>query len=204
MKILIIGPPASGKGTIGDLLSVKLRIPLVSGGELLRALTAKHPRYEELHKKMDAGELAPSDLVADLLKERVSHSDCSNGYILDGWARNINNLKYFDPKFDLVLFLDISEETAIKRISGRRICELTGETYNIYTMDKKELAECPSGFTQRDDDKENVVKERLAVYRKETSPVIEYFKKQHILVEIDAEPAPEEVFKNVCKALGIT
>ena len=78
MKILLMGPPASGKGTIGELLSSKLKLPLISGGDLLRALPSTHPRCIELHKKMDAGDLAPSDFIADLLKERVSHDDCAS------------------------------------------------------------------------------------------------------------------------------
>ena len=198
-----MGPPASGKGTIGELLSSKLKLPLVSGGDLLRALPSTHPRYTELHKKMDAGDLAPSDLIASLLKERVSHSDCASGYILDGWARKLDNLQYFDPGFDLVLFLNISEDTVIRRVSGRRMCKADGEIYNIYTMTPDQLAKCDSDFTQREDDKEEVVRERLIVYREETKPVIDYFKKQGILIEIDAEPLPEVVFTNICDSLGI-
>lgn len=198
-----MGPPASGKGTIGELLSSKLKLPLISGGDLLRALPSTHPRYNELHKKMDAGDLAPSDLIASLLKERVSHDDCTSGYILDGWARKLDNLQYFDPGFDLVLFLNISEDTVIRRVSGRRMCKADGEIYNIYTMTPDQLSKCDSDFTQREDDKEEVVRERLIVYREETKPVIDYFKKQGILIEIDAEPLPEEVFNNICESLGI-
>jgi adenylate kinase len=203
MKILLIGPPASGKGTIGELLSSKLKVPVISGGDLLRAIPNTHPRYKELHAKMDVGDLAPSDLIADLLRERVSHPDCAQGYILDGWARKLDNLGYFDPGFDLVLFLNISEDTVVRRVSGRRMCEADGEIYNIYTMTPDQLLKCDSDFTQREDDKEEVVRERLKVYKEETTPVINYFKKQGILVEIDAEPSPEDIFKNICQALGI-
>jgi len=203
MKILLIGPPASGKGTIGELLSSKLKMPVISGGDLLRALPTTHPRYKELHEKMDKGDLAPSDLIAGLLKERVQHEDCSKGYILDGWARKLDNLQYFDPGFDLVLFLHISEDTVVRRVSGRRMCLADGEIYNIYTMTPDQLLKCDSDFTQREDDKEDVVRERLKVYHEETQPVIEYFKKQGVLIEIDAEPSPEEIFKNICKALGV-
>lgn len=203
MKILLIGPPASGKGTIGELLSEKLSIPLISGGALLREVPESHPRYEELHKLMDAGELAPSDLIAQLLKERISKEDCKEGYLLDGWARKMDNLEFFNPGFDLVFFLNVSDDIVLKRISGRRMCKGDGQIYNIYTLPKEELDKCEGGFEQRDDDKEDVVRNRIEGYKEETLPVIEYFKKQGNLVEVDAEPTPDEVFKNVCKALKI-
>ena len=198
-----MGPPACGKGTIGKLLSEKLKIPLISGGNILRSLPETHPRYKELHAKMDVGDLAPDDLVASLYKERTLQPDCANGYILDGWARDLGNLDYFNPTFDLVLFLNISEDTVVKRVSGRRTCEATGETINVFTMPDYEKIQCPSGFIQREDDKEEAVRERLKVYHEHTAPVVDYYKKQRILVEVDGEPLPEEVFKNVCVALSI-
>lgn len=204
MKILLIGPPASGKGTVGAMLSEKLGLPIVSVGKLLRALPESHPRYEELHVLMDAGELAPHDLTAQVLRDRLLETDCSHGYILDGCIRSMAELNDFNIVLDIVLLIDISSETTMKRISGRRVCEADNFTCNIYTMspdDPHNCNKCSGELTQREDDKEEVVLERLEVYAEETLPVVEYFKKEGILKRIDGEGTPEEVFKLALKVL---
>lgn len=203
MKILLMGPQGCGKGTQGERLSEKLHIPLVGAGNLLRSLTKSHPRYTEVMQYINAGNLAPFELVADLLVDRVSQPDCANGYLLDGWARDMGNLGFFDPGFDKVLVFNISRETSIKRITGRRICETDGKTYNIYTLPEEELAKCKGAFIQREDDTEEAVSVRLDVYYTKTIEVIEHFKLQGISVEVDAEGTPDEVFEAACKALDI-
>lgn len=204
MKILLIGPPACGKGTVGDLLSKKLSIPLISVGQLLRNIPVESKHYQSVHERMDKGDLVDSSIAAEVLKDRLTEQDCSKGYILDGWGRKYEDIQRYDPKFDLVIFLNISEETVVKRVSGRRICKETGQIFNIYTMSPEEAKTCPSELIQRDDDKEEVVRERLIVYKEQTVPVIEYFRSVGNLVEVDAEPSPDEIFKNVCKALNIS
>jgi adenylate kinase len=203
MKILLIGPPACGKGTIGELLSEKLKLPLISVGQLLRDVPETDPRYERVHAKMDKGDLVSGEITSELLKDRLDMDDCKNGYILDGWCRKFADLHAYDPGFDMVLYLHISEDTVIKRISGRRICEATGEIFNVYTMSPEALKSCPSDIIQRADDREEVVKERLVSFKEETLPVIEHFRKQHLLFQVDAEPKPDEVFKNICKVLKV-
>jgi adenylate kinase len=203
VKILLLGPPACGKGTIGTLLSEKLGLPLISVGKLLRELPEKHPHYKEIHKYMDKGELPSQKLVAKIIKERVGDEDCKKGYIMDGWGRRMEGFEFFDPDFDLILFLNITEEESVRRVEGRRVCKATGKTYNISTMSKEELAGCESDFIQRDDDKKEVVNHRWEVYRVETFPVIESLRSKKSFVEVNAEASPEEVFKNVVKALGL-
>ena len=204
MKILLIGPPASGKGTIGEMLSERLNLPLISVGRLLRAIPENHPRYKELHDLMDSGELAPHDLTAETLKERLKEEDCAEGYLLDGYIRNIIQLDHFNPELDVALFIDIEPETTMKRISGRRICEADGFTCNIFTMDEDDphnCNKCSGELIQREDDKEEAVMERLEVYAEETLPVVEHFEKEDILRRIDGEGSPEEVFELALSAL---
>jgi len=199
-----MGPQGSGKGTIGKMLSQHLKLPLVTLGQLLRDLPESNPRYNEVNDLMDRGELVPFDIAAALLKERISHEDCVNGYIMDGWARNMENLAHLDPDFDKVLVLTIAKETSVKRISGRRTCDTDGKIYNIHTLPKEDLANCKGMLVQRDDDTEEAVKKRLAIYYSETQEVIDHFKKKGIVVEVNAEGMPDEVFADVLAALDIS
>lgn len=201
MKLLLMGPPASGKGTIGKMLSDALRLPLISGGALLRALPKDHPRYEEIMSYVNKGDPAPQDFLAELYKTRVSESDCSNGFILDGWGRKMIDIQLYNPGFDAVLVFEIDRETALKRISGRRLCEGDGKVYNIYTLPKEELAKCTGNLIQRDDDKEEVVNHRYDLYETETLPVITHLSSKHPTITVDATPTPPEIFENVLTQL---
>lgn len=206
MKILLMGPQGCGKGTIGDMLGAKLGYPVISAGQLLREMPESHPRYLEAKALMDQGKLAPFELLADLIIARVSLDDCKSGYILDGWARCMDNLKFFNPGFQKVIYLTISPETTIERLTNRRTCVQCGAIYNIKTVTPKVAGVCDlcgGALAQRDDDKEEAIRARLKIFESETLPVIDYFKKQHVLVEINAEPAPEIVFNSVLKALII-
>lgn len=204
MKVLLMGPPASGKGTIGELISEELNIPIFSIGQILRDVSEDSPYYEKIHKQMDEGGLVHPPLVAELLKEEVSKEAYEGGYILDGWMRNIEQKDYFDPKPDFVIFFDISDETAIKRISGRRFCPEDDFSCNIYTLppeNKDHCDKCGGKLTQRDDDRKEVVQNRLELYKEETIPVIEHYKEKGNLVEVDGEPSPKEVLAEVFEKL---
>ena len=200
-KLLMMGPPASGKGTVGELLSQALKLPLVSVGQVLRNLTPESPLYPEIHAAMNSGGLAPNQHVAQVLRDVLGKSDYAKGYILDGWARQISDLQYFDPGFDKVIFLNISPETTIKRISGRRICDVDQKIYNIYSMTAEELKACPGNLTQREDDKEAVVKNRLEVYKKLTLPVVTYFEQKGTLLKVNAESDPQRVLTEILSKL---
>ncbi|MBN1162281.1 nucleoside monophosphate kinase [Patescibacteria group bacterium] len=198
-----MGPQASGKGTIGRMLSEKLKFPLISIGDILRHLPKSHPRYKEVNELMEKGELAPQDLIAELLEYRLAQADCYKGYILDGWYRAMENVRLLDVEPDVVIVLEISEETTIRRISGRRTCTSDGEIYNIYTLPKEELEECEGELVQREDDTEEAVKKRLSIYNTETKEVVEYLKNRGTNVrEVNAEGPPEEVFEAVMKVLN--
>lgn len=203
MKILILGPQGSGKGTVGKMLCERLNIAHVSSGELLRNLPVTHPKFQEVQDTMNKGDLVSQKLVASLIRERVEDADCSKGYLLDGWGRAMIDLKYFDPGFDVVLVLNISRETSVKRITGRRICDTDGQTYNIYTLPREELEKCTGNLIQREDDTEEAVNHRLDIYYSETLDVINHFKSKGLVTEVDAEGMPDEVLQNICNALGV-
>lgn len=201
MIIQLMGPQACGKGTQGELLSNKLGIPLIGVGDLLRHITSSHRHYALIQETMDKGDLVPDQIVADLLVERISHPDCKNGYIMDGYTRDVHQLDYFDPHPDWVIMINIPREESIRRISGRRICEANGEIYNIYTLPKEELAKCPGPLTQRDDDKEEAVNRRLDIYYTQTTKVLDYYRGLGRLIEIDGVGTPERVFSRILEAL---
>lgn len=206
MKILLIGPQGCGKGTIGDMLGEKLGYPVISAGQLLREMPESHPRFIEAKNLILAGKLAPFELLADLIIARTSLDDCKSGYILDGWARSMDNLKFFNPGFQKVIYLTISKETTVERLTNRRTCKHCGAIFNIKTVPPKNPGICDicgGELIQRDDDKEEAILQRLEIFNTETLPVINYFKAQGILIEINAEPAPDIVFNSVLKALII-
>jgi adenylate kinase len=185
MKLILHGPPACGKGSQGQKLSEYLNIPLISTGKLLRALPEDHPLYIENKNVMNSGGLSPDHLVADVLKHALETSDTSKGYILDGYGRNMVQIGMYEPPIDTAIFIYISPEETLRRITGRRMCESDGKIYNIYTLPPEELEKCKGKMTQREDDTEKAVLERLAVFNKFTVPVIEYYKSKGSFFEVN-------------------
>jgi adenylate kinase len=205
MKLLLIGPPASGKGTIGDKLSVEFHMPFFSVGELLRKLPEGHPQKEKIEEIMESGELVPQEIASVILREEVSKDSAKDGFICDGWGRIKEDLEYFDPVFDYVIYLKISPETSIKRISARRTCEKCEAIYNILSVPPKSSGVCDScggNLIQRDDETEEATRRRLEIFEEETRETIEMFRTQGKLLEIDGEGTPDEVYDLVKKALG--
>ena len=205
MKIMLMGPPASGKGTVGMLLSKELNLPIFSVGELLRGVPQTSIFYEPLHNSMDKGELAPDSIAAGIIREELRDEKYLGGYILDGWMRDMKQKDSFDPEVDYAVFINISPTTSIKRISGRRFCPKDGFNCNIYTLPPRNPNHCDNcngELVQRDDDREEVVKNRLNLFEKETLQVIEYYRKQGNLIEVDGEGTPEEVLNLILTALG--
>ncbi len=201
-----MGPQASGKGTVGKMLSDKLALPLISVGDLLRSMPEGNPRAQEARELMAQGKLAPFELVADLIISRVSQDDCHDGYLLDGWARSMDNLNFFNPGFEKVLYLKLEHAEIIKRLSNRRTCSSCGAIYNIVSVPPKVEGicdKCGGTLVQREDDKEEAIGKRLSIFNNETLPVIEHFRKLKTLVEVDASKSPAEVFSLALEALNI-
>ncbi|MBI2414921.1 nucleoside monophosphate kinase [candidate division WWE3 bacterium] len=206
MRLVLMGPPACGKGTIAKMLSDKLNIPTVSVGDVLRQVPADFPDYNVINEHMGKGLLVPNTIVGALLTLELSKPIYANGYILDGWLRQISDKDCFDPNADFVIYIKISDKTSINRISGRRICEEDGKIYNIYTLPQETLKEmllCKT-LVHREDDKEEVVKARLVSFYEQTMPVIKYFEGLNKILEVDGEGSPDEVFNLVLHALDIT
>ena len=208
MNLIFLGPPGAGKGTIAQLITDDLSVVQISTGDLLRAAVKAG---SELGKKakayMDAGELVPDDLVIDLLKERISEDDCRNGFILDGFPRTIPQAEALDRsgvKIDKVINFVIDDDLIIHRLSGRRVHKTTGKTYNINQdgVPQPPPDMDPSELLQRDDDKPEAIANRLVVYRKQTEPLIDYYSKKGLLVNVTASQEVEKTVADVKAALS--
>jgi len=208
MNLIFLGPPGAGKGTIAQLITDDLSVVQISTGDLLRAAVKAG---SELGKKakayMDAGELVPDDLVIDLLKERIAEDDCRNGFILDGFPRTIPQAEALDRsgvKIDKVINFVIDDDLIIHRLSGRRVHKTTGKTYNINQdgVPQPPPDMDPSELLQRDDDKPEAIANRLVVYRKQTEPLIDYYSKKGLLVNVTASQEVEKTVADVKAALS--
>jgi|TARA_B100002003_G_C14107991_1_gene532924 adenylate kinase len=207
MNIIFLGPPGAGKGTIAQAITDDLGIIQISTGDLLRE-SVKEGTELGLEAKgyMDSGKLVPDELVIGLLKERISNEDCQKGFILDGFPRTIPQaeaLENSDVKIDKVVNFKVPDELVIHRITGRRISKSTGKIYNIYPdcAPNPEEDHPEEDLLQRNDDNEEVVNKRLVQYREMTEPLIEFYNKKDILVDINADEALESIIENTKKVL---
>jgi adenylate kinase len=204
MKIILIGPPASGKGTYAELLSKKLKVPSISMGELLRKFAEKSDYGKELKEKYwGKGLLVPDDITLDVLQQSLT----KKGFILDGFPRNLNQAALLDKtvKVDHVIYVKISDDVIIKRISGRLQCKECGAIYNKYSLPPKKDSLCDKDGTKlyaRPDDLDvKAIRERIKVFKKQTLPVIEHYKHKDVLKEVDGEDNVEVVFGKILKAI---
>jgi len=185
------------------MLSEKIGIPVLSVGEMLRSVDESSKYYQKLQEELKKGVLVSEEIVVSLLKEELAKEKYRNGYIFDGWGRRMEDIQSLDPGFDFVIVFEMSRETSVKRISGRRICTGDGKNYNIYTLPKEELAKCSGELVQREDDTEEAVKKRLEIYYTKTMEVVDYFDKQGKTIHINAEPLPEVIFADLMSKLEI-
>jgi len=197
MRIILLGAPGAGKGTQAQFLTSKYSIPQISTGDMLRAaVKAGTALGMEAKKVMDAGELISDEIIIGLVKERVAESDCVNGYLLDGFPRTIpqaDAMKENNIDVDFVVEIDVEDGEIIQRMGGRRMHMASGRTYHIqYNPPKVEGKDDETGedLVQRDDDKEETVKQRLEVYHNQTKPLVDYYSSWAISGE---ESAPQYV-----------
>jgi adenylate kinase len=205
MKIIFIGPQGSGKGTQAKILSKDLNILHISTGDLLRG--AEGDLKQELNDYMNQGKLVPDELIVKILKKRINQPDAQNGFILDGFPRNISQNQLLEgiTEIDKVLEITLSDEEAIKRISGRISCKECGEGYNTLTAPKPQQEnkcdKCQGELTKRTDDTEEAVKKRLEIYHTETEPILEEYKEDAI--KVNGEQTIEKIAQDIKEKLDV-
>ena len=213
MKIVMLGAPGAGKGTQAKKSAGKYGIPHVSTGDIFRANIKNGTKLGMQAKAyMDAGNLVPDEITIGMLLDRIHQEDCEKGYVLDGFPRTIPQaesltaaLKERGESIDYAIDVDVPDENIIRRMSGRRACLSCGATYHIvYNAPKKEgvCDQCGEPLVLRDDDKPETVQNRLNVYHRQTQPLIDYYKKEGVLAQVDGTQDMEQVFQDIVKILG--
>ncbi|MGE5456056.1 MAG: adenylate kinase family protein [Ignavibacteriales bacterium] len=213
-SIILLAPPAAGKGTQSDLICNKYNVPHISTGDLLRAAVREnHPSAQIINDLMNSGALVTDDIILDLLKERLAKSDCDNGYVLDGFPRNVPQavayeeiLKNISKELGDVILLDIDRELAKKRIVGRLSCPACGSVYNSMFDETKPKVEnacdnCHSELTKRDDDNEETFDKRFDAYVEKAKPLIDYYNNKGVLHRIDSGINKEYTFNEIEKII---
>ena len=210
MKIIFLGAPGAGKGTHADKVSVRLGIPTISTGAIIRAaIKDQTPMGIEAKKFIDYGALVPDDVVIEIVRARLSESDCDKGFILDGFPRSVPQAKALDDMgvvIDKVVSLEVSDEAIIERMSGRRVCSGCGKTYHVDHLPSKkgEFCEiCGASLSIRADDVPEVVSSRLEVYHSTTEPLKAYYRESGKLCIVHGAHEVEETTRRTFEALGI-
>lgn len=212
MIVILLGPPGSGKGTQAKRLVAKWGWPQLSTGDMLRSASTQGTRLGlEAKKLMDKGELVPDEVVIGLIKERAQAADCESGFILDGFPRTLQQAEALDQmlastgrEVDLAVLFLSSDEVLVRRLSGRRTCLKCGSMYQLETMPPRSQGvcdQCGAVLVQRDDDKPEVIKSRLAVYHEKTAVLTEYYRSQGKLRSVDANQPFDAVTVNLIQAL---
>ena len=210
--MILLGPPGAGKGTQAKLICEKYGIPHLSTGDIFRMnISEKTPLGIEAKDYIHKGLLVPDELTVKIVEERLLQQDCKNGFLLDGFPRTVFQaeklatfLELNELALDAVLHIDVPKEFVVERNIGRRICSSCGLSYHIKFHPPKEAGKCDicSGrLIQRNDDNEEIVKERLNVYDIQTHPLIDYYKEKHALLTVDGKDDINTVFSNICKVL---
>ena len=206
MKIILLGAPGCGKGTQAVRISSKYSIPQISTGDIFRENIKKGtPLGLQVKSIMDAGHFCPDELTIELVKDRLSMDDCKNGYILDGFPRNLVQAKALEEFSDIDVVIDIAVDLdkIEKRVTGRRSCEKCKSSFNISEIgDVKDCPKCGGQLVIRKDDNPETVRERLSVYKTMTEPLIDFYTNNGKLVAVDGNQDVESVFNAIVKVLG--
>lgn len=202
-NLIFLGAPGAGKGTQAKRVSEKYNIPHISTGDILRANIKAETELGKLAKSyIDAGKLVPDEVIIRVMEDRLSADDCKNGYLLDGFPRTLEQAKALDKitKVSLAVDIVVDPEAVVSRIAGRRMC-VCGESYHVSTHPSDVCDKCGKKLYQRDDDKEETVKERLNVYFAQTAPLIDYYSEKGVLVSVDGMKDVNGVFGEIVKVI---
>jgi adenylate kinase len=213
LNFIFLGAPGAGKGTQAELLSLKLNIPHISTGDILRDEVKKGTLLgEKVMVFMSKGELVPDGLILEVVKKRLEEKDCEEGFVLDGFPRTQVQAESLDrllngigKKIDRVIKIKVSDEIIIRRLSARLVCELCGADYNLETRPPREAGRCDlcgGELEQRVDDNREVILKRLEVYVRQTQPLESYYQGQGKLIEIDGEKDKKLVLEEILKAIS--
>ncbi|MGN0506454.1 MAG: adenylate kinase [Lachnospiraceae bacterium] len=212
MKIIMLGAPGAGKGTQAKRIAAQYGIPHISTGDIFRANIKNETELGRKAKGyMDQGMLVPDELTLELIMDRFTNEDCKNGYVLDGFPRTIPQAEALtaalakqNDAVDFAINVDVPDEAIVSRMSGRRACVACGGTYHVVFNPTKHdgiCDACGGKLILREDDKPETVQKRLSVYHEQTQPLIDYYKNQNILREVDGTKDMEEVFRSITEIL---
>ena len=210
MRLILLGAPGAGKGTQAEVLCKRLGIPSISTGNILRAaIKDGTPTGLKAKSYLDAGTLVPDEVIIGIVHERLAQSDCAGGFILDGVPRTIAQAEALEKAgigFDAVVSIEISEEEILRRMSGRRVCEACGSSYNVVSIPPRVEGicdNCGGKLIQRKDDTPETVRERLKVYHTETEPLVDFYAARGLLRPVRSDDTKEGTTQAILAALGI-
>ena len=207
-NFVFLGPQGSGKGTVIGKIKDKYAVPHISTGDMFREALKEGTEFgKKAQEYMNRGELVPDDVTCGMVNERIARDDCVDGYMLDGFPRNLKQAEALSEitTINTAVLLDVPEEVSLERLSGRRQCRECGTIFHLMFVPPAKdgvCDKCQGELYQRDDDKPEAIKERLAIYRAETMPIVGYYEDKGVLVKVDGAGTPDDVVAQILEKLG--
>ena len=213
LNLVLLGPPGSGKGTQGERLQEDLRLPYYATGDILRAAVREETELGKTAKQyMDAGDLVPDEVIVGVIAERIASTEALDGFILDGFPRTTPQAEALDAKLEelgravtAVLLIDVSDDEVVRRLGGRRTCAENGHVFHVEFNPPQQEGVCDldgSELIVRDDDKPEVIRKRLEVYKNDTAPLVDYYRKRGLVKTVDGMEPVEQVTAAINAAIA--